>query len=191
MPPCHVPSLGQRVGVPAAPGRGGGGWAGGQRAGAGIRRGTWRSVHPAAWQPRAKEAVAGSGAGYYSPNSPTAPLPVREAMVPWSVLTDLTKKTTVNAAYPVQRPAGTQTRRQHPGFHGAWRMPNPTEALLLTSVPLTLSVLAFPAGLRAWSKSKPHPRALFCWNRWWSKASSIVLPNDPADCSTAWWRRCL
>ena len=44
---------------------------------------------------------AGAGAGYHSPSSPIAPLPQRKDVVPWSVLTDLTKKTTKDGILPV------------------------------------------------------------------------------------------
>ncbi|MFX5840025.1 hypothetical protein ABTE60_22185, partial [Acinetobacter baumannii] len=63
--------------------------------------------------------MAGSGAGYHSPNSPIAPLPVRSDVVPWSVLTDLTKKTTANAVLPVfnaQQQGMHQTVQRIQGF---------------------------------------------------------------------------
>ena len=44
---------------------------------------------------------AGAGAGYHSPSSPIAPLPQRNDVVPWSVLTDLTKKTTKDRIVPM------------------------------------------------------------------------------------------
>ncbi|OZA57402.1 MAG: hypothetical protein B7X79_06805, partial [Acidovorax sp. 17-64-282] len=48
-------------------------------------------------------AAAGvpAGAGYHSPSSPIAPLPQRNDVVPWSVLTDLTKKTTKDRIVPM------------------------------------------------------------------------------------------
>ena len=45
--------------------------------------------------------VAGTGAGHHSPSSPIAPLPQRNDVVPWSVLTDLTRKTTKDGILPV------------------------------------------------------------------------------------------
>ena len=85
-------------------------------------------------------AVAGSGAGYHSPNSPIAPLPVRSDVVPWSVLTDLTKKTTANAVLPVfnaQQQGMHQTVQRIQGFMVPMDAKPTQKHFLLTSVPLT------------------------------------------------------
>jgi len=91
---------------------------------------------------------SGSGAGFHSPNSPIAPLPDRNDVVPWSVLTDLTKKTTKDGMVPVfnaQQQAMHQTVQRIQGF----MMPldaKPTQThFLLTSVPLTCS-FCIPGG---------------------------------------------
>ena len=55
---------------------------------------------PVLSSPMPGTAPTGSGAGYHSPNSPIAPLPQRNDVVPWSVLSDLTKKTTKDGILP-------------------------------------------------------------------------------------------
>ena len=93
-------------------------------------------------------AVAGSGAGYHSPNSPIAPLPVRSDVVPWSVLTDLTKKTTANAVLPVfnaQQQGMHQTVQRIQGFMVPLDAKELQVHFLLTTVPLTCS-FCIPGG---------------------------------------------
>ncbi|MBV7426713.1 MULTISPECIES: DUF3299 domain-containing protein [unclassified Acidovorax] len=91
---------------------------------------------------------SGSGAGYHSPNSPIAPLPQRNDVIPWSVLTDLTKKTTKDGILPVFNDAQKgmdKTTQRIQGF----MMPLDAKAtqthFLLTSVPLTCS-FCLPGG---------------------------------------------
>lgn len=91
---------------------------------------------------------AGSGAGYHSPDSPIAPLPQRSDVVPWSVLADLTKKTTKDRVLPVfndTQKGMDKTIQRIQGF----MMPLDAKAtqthFLLTSVPLTCS-FCIPGG---------------------------------------------
>ena len=91
---------------------------------------------------------SGTGAGYHNPNSPIAPLPQRNDVVPWSVLTDLTRKTTKDGIVPVFNDAQKgmdKTTQRIQGF----MMPLDAKAtqthFLLTSVPLTCS-FCIPGG---------------------------------------------
>lgn len=91
----------------------------------------------------------GTGAGYHSPNSPIAPLPQRNDVVPWSVLTDLGKKTTKNGIVPVfssvQKGMNKTTQRLQ-GFMMPLKANRTAHSyFLLTSVPLTCS-FCIPGG---------------------------------------------
>jgi hypothetical protein len=80
---------------------------------------------------------AGAGAGYHSPSSPIAPLPQRNDVVPWSVLTDLTKKTTKDRIVPMFNDA-QGPGQDHQRIRG-FMVPldaNPADHFILTSVPL-------------------------------------------------------
>lgn len=84
----------------------------------------------------------GSGAGYHSPNSPIAPLPQRNDVVPWSVLTDLTKKTTKDGILPVFNDAQKgmdKTTQRIQGFMVPLDAKPTQTHFLLTSVPMTCS----------------------------------------------------
>lgn len=91
---------------------------------------------------------SGSGAGFHSPNSPIAPLPDRNDVVPWSVLTDLTKKPTKDGMVPVfnaQQQAMHQTVQRIQGFMMPLDAKPMQTHFLLTSVPLTCS-FCIPGG---------------------------------------------
>ena len=85
---------------------------------------------------------SGTGAGYHNPNSPIAPLPQRNDVVPWSVLTDLTRKTTKDGIVPVFNEAQKGMDKTVQRIQG-FMMPLDAKAtqthFLLTSVPLTCS----------------------------------------------------
>ena len=86
--------------------------------------------------------ASGSGAGYHSPNSPIAPLPQRNDVVPWSVLTDLTKKTTKDGILPVFNDAQKgmdKTTQRIQGFMVPLDAKPTQTHFLLTSVPMTCS----------------------------------------------------
>ncbi|WP_298213184.1 DUF3299 domain-containing protein [Acidovorax sp.] len=91
----------------------------------------------------------GSGAGYHSPNSPIAPLPQRNDVVPWSVLTDLGKKTTKDGILPVfndVQKSMNKTTQRFQGFMMPLKVSKATHTyFLLTSVPLTCS-FCIPGG---------------------------------------------
>ena len=119
---CHAPSLGAarwRAVVLACAVLVGGAGAASVQAQASGAAGAPALSSPLPPGSHGQPAVAGSGAGYHSPNSPIAPLPVRSDVVRWSVLTDLTKKTTANAVLPVfnaQQQGMHQTVQRIQGF---------------------------------------------------------------------------
>lgn len=109
-----------------------------------------QSVQPA--KPHAAAAGgapgAGSGAGYHSPDSPIAPLPQRDDVVAWSVLTDLQRKATKDGLKPVfnaQQQGMDKTVQRLQGFMMPLNAKATQTHFLLTSVPLTCS-FCIPGG---------------------------------------------
>ncbi|WP_345061823.1 hypothetical protein [Acidovorax lacteus] len=93
-------------------------------------------------------AMAASGAGYHSPQSPIAPLPQRNDVVPWSVLADVTRQTTKTRILPVfnaRQQAMHQTVQRVQGFMMPLDSRRTQRHFLLTSVPLTCS-FCIPGG---------------------------------------------
>lgn len=83
---------------------------------------------------------AGSGAGVHSPNSPIAPLPARNDVVPWSVLTDVKTKTEKKRILPVFSPAQlllSEKSQRVQGFMMPLEAGEKQKHFLLSSVPLT------------------------------------------------------
>lgn len=83
---------------------------------------------------------AGQGPGFHSPQSPIKPLPQRSDVVPWSSLTDLTKKTLRTRIEPVftsEQKAMNGTVRRVQGFMVPMDTKPGQKHFLLTSVPLT------------------------------------------------------
>lgn len=123
---------------------------------------------------------AGSGAGYHSPNSPIAPLPQRNDVVPWSVLTDLTKKTTKDGILPVFNDAQKgmdKTTQRIQGF----MMPLDAKAtqthFLLTSVPLTCS-FCLPGGPESMVEVKAKTPVRYTMEPVVVEGRFTVLTND-------------
>lgn len=125
-------------------------------------------------------APSGSGAGYHSPDSPIAPLPQRNDVIPWSVLTDLTKKTTKDGILPVFNEAQKgmdKTTQRIQGF----MMPldaKPTQThFLLTSVPLTCS-FCIPGGPESMIEVKAKTPVRYSLEPVVVEGKFTVLHND-------------
>jgi uncharacterized protein len=91
---------------------------------------------------------AGQGAGVHSPNSPFAPLPKREDVIAWSVLTAISTKNEKNKILPVfgaQQMALNQKTQKIQGFMMPLEPGEKQRHFLLTSVPLTCS-FCLPGG---------------------------------------------
>jgi uncharacterized protein len=83
---------------------------------------------------------AGSGAGVHSPNSPFAPLPQRQDVVPWSLLTAVKTRVEKNKVLPVFQPEQVELTRRPQRIQGFMMPLQPGEKqthFLLSSVPLT------------------------------------------------------
>jgi uncharacterized protein len=90
----------------------------------------------------------GQGAGVHSPNSPFAPLPKREDVIAWSVLTAISTKNEKNKILPVfgaQQMALNQKMQKIQGFMMPLEPGERQRHFLLTSVPLSCS-FCLPGG---------------------------------------------
>lgn len=126
-------------------------------------------------------AVAGSGAGYHSPNSPIAPLPVRSDVVPWSVLTDLTKKTTKDRIVPMFNDAQKgldKTTQRIQGFMVPLDAKPTQTHFILTSVPLTCSFCT-PGGPESMVEVKAKTPVRYSLEPVVVEGKFTVLSNDP------------
>ena len=125
-------------------------------------------------------AGSGSGAGYHSPNSPIAPLPQRNDVVPWSVLSDLTKKTTKSGILPVFNDAQKGMDKTVQRFQG-FMMPLDAKAtqthFLLTSVPLTCS-FCIPGGPESMIEVKAKTPVRYSMEPVVVEGKFTVLTND-------------
>ena len=123
---------------------------------------------------------SGSGAGYHSPNSPIAPLPQRNDVVPWSVLTDLTKKTTKDGILPVFNDAQKGMDKTVQRIQG-FMMPLDAKAtqthFLLTSVPLTCS-FCIPGGPESMIEVKAKTPVRYSMEPVVVEGKFTVLTND-------------
>lgn len=126
-------------------------------------------------------AGTGSGAGYHSPNSPIAPLPQRNDVVPWSVLADLTKKTTKNGIVPVFSDAQKGMDKSVQRIQG-FMVPldaKPTQThFILTSVPLTCSFCT-PGGPESMVEVKAKTPVRYSLEPVVVEGKFALLPNDP------------
>lgn len=85
---------------------------------------------------------AGAGPGVHSPNSPYAPLPAREDVVPWRVLTSIQTRTDKGRLVPVYQAAQLGLHQKTQRIQGFMMPLEPGERqrhFLLSSVPLTCS----------------------------------------------------
>lgn len=84
----------------------------------------------------------GTGAGVHSPDSPIPPLPVRNDVVPWSVLTEVTLQMNKKKMLPVFTPAQLALNQRTQRVQGFMMPLEPGERqrhFLLTSVPMSCS----------------------------------------------------
>ena len=98
--------------------------------------------------PMGASLPSADGAGYHSPQSPIQPLPQRSDVVPWSSLSNLTKKTLKTRIEPVftaEQIALHQTVQRVQGFMVPMDTKPGQRHFLLTSVPLTCA-FCIPGG---------------------------------------------
>lgn len=123
---------------------------------------------------------SGTGAGYHNPNSPIAPLPQRNDVVPWSVLTDLTRKTTKDGIVPVFNEAQKGMDKTVQRIQG-FMMPLDAKAtqkhFLLTSVPMTCS-FCLPGGPESMVEVKAKTPVRYSMEPVVVEGRFTVLTND-------------
>ncbi len=92
--------------------------------------------------PIAGGVASGTGAGVHSPNSPFAPLPARDDVLPWSMLTEVKTKTVKNRVLPVFTAPVLALNGKNQRIQGFMMPLEPGERqkhFLLSVVPLTCS----------------------------------------------------
>jgi uncharacterized protein len=144
------------------------------------------SKTPAASAANAKTSNAlglpqGQGAGVHSPNSPFAPLPKREDVIPWSVLTAITTKTEKNKILPVfgapQRALHQKTQKLQ-GFMMPLEPGDKQRHFLLTSVPLTCS-FCLPGGPESMVEVRTKTPVKYSLEPVVVEGKFLVLNDDP------------
>jgi hypothetical protein len=123
----------------------------------------------------------GTGAGYYSPNSPFAPLQDRADVLPWSVLTTTKTKVQKNKVLPVFT-ASVQALDQKSQRIQGFMMPlDPGEKqkhFLLSSVPLTCA-FCVPGGPESMVEVKTKTPVKYSMEAVVVEGQFAVLKDDP------------
>ena len=131
--------------------------------------------------PAAAPVPPGSGAGYHSPDSPIAPLPQRNDVVPWSVLTDVKTKVEKNRILPVF-PANVLALHQKSQRVQGFMMPlEPGEKqkhFLISSVPLTCS-FCVPGGPESMIEVKTREPVRYTMEPVVVEGRFATLSDDP------------
>jgi hypothetical protein len=123
---------------------------------------------------------SGSGAGVHSPNSPIAPLPARNDVVPWSVLTDVKTKTVKNRILPVFQEAQTGLNQKTQRVQGFMMPLEPGEKqkhFLLSSVPLTCG-FCLPGGPESMVEVRTKTPVAYTLDPVVVEGRFAVLPDD-------------
>jgi uncharacterized protein len=123
----------------------------------------------------------GQGAGVHSPNSPFAPLPKRDDVVAWSVLTAISTKTEKNKILPVfgaQQLALHQKTQKIQGFMMPLEPGDRQRHFLLTSVPLTCS-FCLPGGPESMIEVRTKTPVKYSLEPVVVEGRFLVLNDDP------------
>ena len=123
----------------------------------------------------------GQGAGVHSPLSPFKPLPERRDVLPWSVLTDIDKRTVnrrVQPIFPQRLVALHQSLVRVQGFMMPLDPGQEQRRFLLTSVPLTCSFCT-PGGAESMVEVRTREPVKYSLNAVVVEGKFHVLQNDP------------
>jgi hypothetical protein len=123
----------------------------------------------------------GQGAGIHSPLSPFKPLPQRRDVVPWSVLTDIEKRTVnrrVQPIFPQRLVALHQSLVRVQGFMMPLDPGQEQRRFLLTSVPLTCSFCT-PGGAESMVEVRTREPVKYTTNALVIQGRLHVLTQDP------------
>jgi uncharacterized protein len=124
---------------------------------------------------------AGQGAGVHSPNSPFAPLPKRDDVIAWSLLTAITTKNEKNKILPVfnaQQLALHQKTQKIQGFMMPLEPGERQRHFLLTSVPLTCS-FCLPGGPESMIEVRTKTPVKYSLEPVVVEGKFLVLSDDP------------
>lgn len=123
----------------------------------------------------------GTGPGVHSPNSPFPPLPARNDVVPWSVLTAVTTRTEKNKVLPVfdkaQLSLDAKTQRVQ-GFMMPLQPGEKQTHFLLSSVPLTCA-FCVPGGPESMVEVKTRAPVKYTLDPVTVEGKFAVLSDDP------------
>ncbi len=131
--------------------------------------------------PLAGGIPAGSGPGVHSPNSPFAPLPERNDVVPWSVLTETRTKTVKNRLLPVFPAPVVALNEKSQRIQGFMMPLEPGERqkhFLLSSVPLTCA-FCVPGGPESMVEVKSKTPVKYSMEPVTVEGKFAVLNDDP------------
>jgi uncharacterized protein len=123
----------------------------------------------------------GQGAGVHSPNSPFAPLPKREDVIAWSVLTAVTTKNVKNKILPVfgaQQTTLNQKTLKLQGFMMPLEPGDKQRHFLLTSVPLTCG-FCLPGGPESMVEVRTKTPVKYSLEPVVVEGKFLVLNDDP------------
>ena len=123
----------------------------------------------------------GQGAGVHSPNSPFAPLPKREDVVAWSVLTAITTKTEKGKILPVFAAPQMALHKKMQKVQGFMMPLEPGERqrhFLLTSVPLSCS-FCLPGGPESMIEVRTKTPVKYSLEPVVVEGNFLVLNDDP------------
>ncbi len=131
--------------------------------------------------PIAGGVPSGTGAGVHSPNSPFAPLPQRDDVLPWAMLTDVKLKKVKNRLLPVF-PATVQALNDKTQRIQGFMMPlEPGEKqkhFLLSAVPLSCSFCS-PGGPESMVEVKTKTPVKYSLEPVTVEGKFAVLNDDP------------
>jgi hypothetical protein len=123
----------------------------------------------------------GTGPGVHSPNSPFAPLPARDDVVPWSLLTAVKTKTEKNKVLPVfdkpQLALNAKTQRVQ-GFMMPLEPGEKQTHFLLSSIPLTCA-FCVPGGPESMVEVKTRTPVKYTLDPVTVEGKFAVLNDDP------------
>jgi uncharacterized protein len=139
------------------------------------------SARPAAPATSPLGVPQGQGAGVHSPNSPFAPLPQRDDVVPWSVLTAISTKTEKNKILPVFGKAQLALHQRTQKVQGFMMPLEPGQNqrhFLLTSVPLTCS-FCLPGGPESMIEVRTKSPVKYTLEPVVVEGKFLVLNDDP------------
>ncbi len=123
----------------------------------------------------------GQGAGVHSPDSPIAPLPKRDDVIAWSLLTAVTTKTEKNKLLPVfgvQQLSLHQKTQKLQGFMMPLEPGERQRHFLLTSVPLTCS-FCLPGGPESMVEVRTKTPVKYSLEPVTVEGKFLVLIDDP------------